>query len=68
MNLFETREVCTHMLPNKMQVLAHGQNFNFGDNKDLYQILIKPDFTTEANFCPNGDDKKCNKDKLKGDW
>ena len=51
-----------------MQVLAHGQKFHFEGNADLYQILIKPDFTAEASFCPDGNDKKCNKEKLKGDW
>ena len=67
-NLFETKEICTHKLPNKMQVLAHGQKFHFGEKADLYQILIKPDFTAEASVCPNGNDKSCNKEKLKGDW
>ena len=56
------------MLPNKMQVLAHGQKFHFGEKADLYQILTKPDFTAEASVCPNGNDKSCNKEKLKGDW
>ena len=51
-----------------MQVLAHGQKFHFGEKADLYQILIKPDFTAEASLCPNGNDKSCNKEKLKGDW
>jgi hypothetical protein len=35
--------------------------------EDIWQVMIKADFTAEAAFCPNGDTKHCEK-SMQGTW
>ena len=35
---------------------------------DIWQVLINPDFTVRATFCPNGDLNNCDKGKIEGKW
>jgi len=66
-NLFETKEICTHQMPNKVQLLGHNHQFKF-EKYDVWQVMIHPDFKATANFCPNGDMTKCAKDNVAGEW
>ena len=62
-NLYETTEVCTHDLPNRMQIMNEGYNFHF--QKDaIYKMDFKPDNVIEAQICQGTD---CG-DSISGSW
>jgi hypothetical protein len=46
-NLFNISEVCTHRLPNKLQVISHDHNFQFG-TEDAYRVKLMDNFQAEA--------------------
>ena len=57
-NLFETKEVCTHQLTNRVQILAQDQQFKFS-NETIYKIKLKDNYIAEAEH---------NKTVVKGKW
>ena len=65
--MYETKEVCTHQFPNRVQLLGQNHKWAFV-KEDIWQVMIRPDFTCEGSFCLNGDLKKCEKSKIKGTW
>ena len=66
-NLFESSEVCTHQLPNKVQLIDKSFSWSFAA-EDIWQVKLSPDTTARANFCPNGDLSKCQNLGVKGFW
>lgn len=66
-NLFETKEVCTHQMPNRIQLIDSNMKWKFA-NEDIWRIEILPDFIARASFCPNGDTSKCRQEKIHGRW
>jgi len=38
-NLFNTSEVCTHMLPNKVQLISKDHSFKFKD-EDVWKVKV----------------------------
>ena len=68
-NLFEAKEVCTHQLPNKVQIIAEDFNFQL-HNQSFYKVKIIDDKNVLAYRCP-GHNKNCNFDEAqaeKGTW
>ena len=65
--MYETKEVCTHQFPNKVQLLGQDHKWKFA-KEDIWQILIRSDFTCEGSFCKDGDLSKCKKEQIKGSW
>ena len=57
-NLFESKELCGHQQPNRVQIVEKGHHFKFAKD-DVWQVEIKEDYTAVANFCKNGDTKAC---------
>jgi hypothetical protein len=54
-NLFQTNEVCTHTLPNKLQVIDDDHQWLFQE-EDTYRIKLMDKFQAEAKFCRGGKD------------
>ena len=67
LNLFEQQEVCTHSIPNKVQIIDRNYNFSMSE-KDTWSVLVKSDFTVDARFCKGGDINKCEKQTIGGRW
>jgi hypothetical protein len=40
-NLFQTKEVCTHNLPNRVQVIQKENKFHF-DSEDIWKVKLLP--------------------------
>jgi len=51
--LYDTEELCTHNIPNKVQLVNKSHNFRF-DNEDIYRINILENYRAEAVVCNNG--------------
>ena len=66
-DLFQIQEVCTHSLPNRVQILSSDHRFSF-KNEDAWQVLIHADFSAEARFCKGGDLEHCNRERVMGRW
>ena len=41
--------------------------FSFGA-EDIWQVMIRVDYTAEASFCLNGDLHACSQKRVKGRW
>jgi hypothetical protein len=53
-NLFESKEVCTHKLPNRVQIIDSHHRFQF-DSEDIYKVnLLREGGAAEAVLCPEG--------------
>lgn len=52
-SLYDTEELCTHNIPNKVQLVNKSHNFRF-DNEDIYRINILENYRAEAVVCNNG--------------
>ena len=63
-DLFHENEVCTHQLPNKLQVINQNYKFNFPTD-NVMKINLNEDVTAEAKSCQNG---VCNGAPIKGSW
>ena len=64
-SLFETEQICSHTIPNKVQLVSKAHKFDF-DASDSYKVNILKDFKAEALFCKDG--KDCEKQLIKGKW
>ena len=63
MNLFETYELCTHNLPNKIQLVNYKHDFELGPH-ETYKIQLKEGFKLEAIHCPD----QCHTEVITGHW
>ena len=52
-NLFDSQEVCTHNVPNKVQLVNTQHQFRF-EHFDTYKINLTQHYKAEAVFCKNG--------------
>lgn len=59
MNLYQTKELCTHNVPNKIQLVNAEHQFFF-EKEDLYKINLLEDFKAEAVLCRNNSNPKTN--------
>lgn len=66
-DLFKTEEVCTHKIPNRVQVLSSEHKFAF-QNEDAWQVMIHADYSAEARFCKGADLEKCDRERVSGKW
>ena len=64
-NLFEVDEVCTHKLPNKLQILSKDSKFSFAQ-EDVWKIKLMDKFQVEAILCKDG--INCAQEHLTGTW
>ena len=64
-NVFDTQELCTHNVPNKVQVMNSGHEFKF-DKEDVYRVNLMDNYKAEAVFCKAG--QKCSEQVVKGRW
>ena len=65
MNLFETGEVCSHSMPNKVQLVNNQHLFQFG-TEDVWRVNILENNKAEGVFCEGG--KKCSEQVIPGKW
>ena len=47
-NLFEAKEVCTHQLPNKLQMLSEGHEFAFAD-EEVWKMSLMDQYQVQAS-------------------
>lgn len=69
-NLFQTTEVCTHQMPNKLQILTQDQDFSFAKDKVL-QVQLNGDGTAKAQACSKFSGAKCQTSEgaqINGKW
>ena len=64
-NLFQIDEVCTHKLPNKLQIISNDHEWSF-DNADSWKIKVMDKYLAEATYCPKGGE--CETNKIAGTW
>lgn len=64
-DLFDTAEVCSHNIPNKVQVLSENFKFNFA-GEDVYQVNLIDNYKAEAVFCKDG--ASCDGKVIQGKW
>lgn len=64
-NLYQTDEVCTHEVPNKLQVVEKDHQFSFAQ-EDLWKVKLMDKFQVEANFCKGG--TECEPQHVTGTW
>lgn len=65
-NLFETRDVCTHNLPNGVQIITPQQKLAF-PQADTLKVTLKDNYDAEAYLCSGSE--TCEKSGLiKGKW
>ena len=64
-NLFKVDEVCTHRLPNKLQVINKDHQWKF-DKDDVWRVKLMDKFQAEAVFCEGG--KNCQDKHVSGSW
>lgn len=55
-NLFQVDEVCTHKLPNKLQVISQNHQFKF-ESEDIWKVKLMDKYQVEAHYCKGG--KNC---------
>jgi len=65
-NLFEVDEVCTHKLPNKLQIIGSDHQFKF-QKDDVWKVKLMDKFQAEAVFCSDGG-ANCSNDHITGTW
>jgi hypothetical protein len=46
-NLFQTDEICTHKLPNKVQIIGDDHGFQFEKSK-VWKVKLLDEFRAEA--------------------
>lgn len=66
-NLFQTSEVCTHQLPNRVQLIDKDYKWQFA-TEDVWQVSLDLGYKATASFCPGGDLSKCGREKVHGKW
>lgn len=66
-NLFQTQEVCTHQLPNRVQLIDKSLKWQFAA-EDVWQVSLDLGYKATASFCANGDLAKCDRVKVHGKW
>jgi len=64
-NLFQTDEVCTHKLPNKLQMIGKEHEFKF-DKEDVWKVKLMDKSQAEAVLCKGG--VTCGTDHVSGTW
>jgi len=64
-NLFQIDEVCTHKLPNKLQIIPDDHEFNFASS-DTWKVKVLDKYLAEAVYCPKGGE--CEPTKYTGTW
>ena len=53
-------------MPNRVQVVDDKHQWAF-EKSDIWQVMIRSDFTAEAAFCKNGNLTNCEK-SMQGKW
>ena len=66
-NLFDTKELCTHTVPNKIQLVNKAHDFSFA-SEDMYRINLIEGYKAEAVFCKGGSKTNCDKKVINGKW
>ena len=64
-NLFKVDEVCTHMLPNKLQLISKDHQWKF-EKDDIWRVKLMDKYQAEATFCQGG--TKCSSTHVSGTW
>ena len=65
-NLFESEDICTHKMPNGVQIIDQDFKFSFAQS-DTVKVKIMDKNQAEARFCAS--EKECDKSKpTKGKW
>ena len=64
-NLFQTDELCTHMLPNKVQIVSPGHKFAFPE-EEIYRTQLLDGYKATAQKCSAKD--KCDGEVIDGTW
>ena len=65
-NLFETEEICTHQLTNKLQIIGVDDKFSFAQ-EEVWKLSLMDHYQVEAMLCSSSSD--CAKaEKIKGKW
>lgn len=49
-SLFDTAEVCTHQLPNRIQLVTSDHKFAFEKSKKL-RVTLNDDYTASGKWC-----------------
>jgi hypothetical protein len=55
-DVFAAKEVCTHEMPNKMQIVAEAYEFAFGDDEQVWKVKLLEDQKARAVECPRHSD------------
>lgn len=63
LNLFQTDEVCTHQLVNKVQLINKKHEWNLID-EDTYKVSLMDNYKVEAVKCS----PECSSDVISGKW
>ena len=69
-DLFQTQEVCTHQMPNKLQILTQNQDFSFA-SEQVMQVQLNEDGTAKAQKCgkfAGGECKASDGEEIAGTW
>ena len=64
-NLFKTNEVCTHQLPNKVQILSAKHQFKFPE-ETIYRTQLLDGYKATAQVC--SEKGKCDGEVIDGTW
>lgn len=64
-NLFEVDEVCTHKIPNKLQVIGSSHQFLF-QQEDIWKVRLIDHFKAEATVCKSK--TQCDPTVITGKW
>lgn len=63
--MFNVDEVCTHKLPNKLQIIGSDHAFKF-QSEDIWKVKLMDKYQVEAVFCKNEND--CEDHHVSGTW
>lgn len=64
-DLFQVKEVCTHTMPNKLQVISKDHQWKF-EKEDVWRVKLMDKYQAEATFCLNG--TQCEEKHISGTW
>lgn len=64
-DLFAVNEVCTHQLPNKLQIIGKDHAWKF-NKEHVWKVKLMDKFQAEAKFCKNG--TECEDKTIAGQW
>jgi len=67
LNLFQQQEVCSHNIPNRVQVIDKSYQFSLAQ-EDVWSVLIRSDFTAEGRLCKGGNLQQCDSKSVMGNW